>query len=87
MGDDYEVWSNWRRTGYPQFDYKNWQGNQPYPGSVTGGEMFRRLPYPDERATNNTNQQEALQRQGFPLDPSIKAQSDALLARVWWDKP
>lgn len=87
MGDDYEVWSNWRRTGYPQFDYKNWQGNNPYPGSVTGGEMFRRLPYPDERATNNTNQQEALQRQGFPLDPSIKAQSDALLGRVWWDKP
>jgi len=87
LGDDYEVWSNWRRTGYPRFNYKNWQGNQPYPGSVTGGEMFRRLPYPDERATNNANQQEALQRQGFPLDPSIKAQSDALLGRVWWDKP
>ena len=86
LGDSYEVWSNWRRTGYPVFNYKNWEGNQPYPGSVTGGEMFRRLPYPDERATNNTNQQEALKRQGFPLDPSIKAQSDALLGRVWWDK-
>lgn len=87
IGDDYEVWSNWRRTGYPAFNFKNWEGNQPYPGSVTGGEMFRRLPYPDERATNNENQQEALTRQGFPLDPSIKAQSDALLGRVWWDKP
>lgn len=87
LGDDYEVWSNWRRTGYPAFNFKNWQGNQPYPGSVTGGEMFRRLPYPDERATNNENQQEALDRQGFPMDPSIRAQSDALLGRVWWDKP
>jgi hypothetical protein len=87
LGDDMEVWSNWRRTGYPKFNFKNWQGNQAYPGSVTGGEMFRRLPYPDERATNNANQQEALSRQGFPLDPSVKAQSDALLGRVWWDKP
>ena len=87
LGDDHEVWSNWRRTGYPKFNFKNWQGNQAYPGSVTGGEMFRRLPYPDERATNNENQQAALTRQGFPLDPSIKAQSDALLGRVWWDKP
>ena len=86
LGDDYEVWSNWRRTGYPAFNFKNWEGDKPYPGSVTGGEMFRRLPYPDERATNNENQQEALKRQGFPLDPSIKAQSDALLGRVWWDK-
>lgn len=85
LGDDYEVWSNWRRTGYPVFNYKNWQGNNPYPGSVTGGEMFRRLPYPDERATNNENQQAALARQGFPLDPSVRAQSDALLGRVWWD--
>lgn len=87
LGDDYEVWSNWRRTGYPAFNFKNWEGDKPYPGSVTGGEMFRRLPYPDERATNNENQQEALARQGFPMDPSIEAQSDALLGRVWWDKP
>lgn len=86
LGDDHEVWSNWRRTGYPKFSFKNWEGDKPYPGSVTGGEMFRRLPYPDERATNNDHQQEALKRQGFPLDPSVKAQSDALLGRVWWDK-
>jgi hypothetical protein len=87
LGDFYEVWSNWRRTGYPVFNYKNWNGNQAFPGSVTGGVFFRRLPYPDERATNNENQQAALVRQGFPLDPSVKAQSDALLGRVWWDKP
>lgn len=87
FGDDYEVWTNWRRTGYPAFSWKNWNGNQPYPGSVTGGEFFRRMPLPDETASNNENQQEALARQGFPLDPKVKAQSDALLDRVWWDKP
>lgn len=87
IGDDYEVWSNWRRTGYPAFSWKNWMGNQPYPGSVTGGEFFRRMPLPDETASNNQNQQEALARQGFPLDVKIKAQTDALLGRVWWDKP
>src|SRR5690606_21114044 len=51
MGDDYEVWSNWRRTGYPVMSWKNWLINgvpSAYPGSVTGGEMFRRMAYPDE---------------------------------------
>jgi hypothetical protein len=93
LGDDQEVWTNWRRTGYPAFKFKNWsgtsgvEGNLPYPGSVTGGEFFRRMPYPDERATNNENQQAALARQGFPLAVNVSAQSDALLGRVWWDKP
>ncbi len=87
IGDSYEIWSNWRRTGYPDFSWKNWEGSQPYPGSVTGGEFFRRMPLPDESASNHENQQEALARQGFPLDVKIKAQADALLGRVWWDKP
>lgn len=89
MGDDYEVWSNWRRTGYPVMSWKNWLINgvpSAYPGSVTGGEMFRRKPYPDETLTNHENQQEALARQGFPLD--VKGPpGDNLLGRVWWDKP
>jgi hypothetical protein len=92
MGDEQEVWTNWRITGYPTFKFKNWsgtsgvEGNQPYPGSVTGGEMFRRMPYPDERATNNENQIEALTRQGFPTAVN-GTQTDALLARMWIDKP
>jgi hypothetical protein len=88
MGDSYEVWSNWRRTGYPVMTWKNWLVNGvpgPYPGSVTGGEMFRRLPYPDETLTNNENQQEALKRQGFSTDVKV-APTDLLLTRVWWDK-
>lgn len=87
LGDDFEIWSNWRRTGYPVFNWKNWNGNNYYPGSVTQGEFFRRMPLPDETASNNENQQEAVIRQGFPLDVKIKAQKDALLSRVWWDKP
>ena len=89
MGDDYEVWSNWRRTGYPVMSWKNWLINgvpSAYPGSVTGGQMFRRMPYPDERLTNHENQQEALTRQGFPLDVTGPP-NDNLLGRVWWDKP
>ena len=56
IGDDQEIWTDWRRTGYPVFQFKNWsgtsgvQGNLAYPGSVTGGEMFRRMPYPDEKS-------------------------------------
>jgi len=91
IGDDQEIWTDWRRTGYPVFQFKNWsgtsgvQGTLPYPGSVTGGEMFRRMPYPDERATNTDNQIAALGRQGFPTVVN-GTQSDALLARMWKDK-
>jgi hypothetical protein len=92
IGDDLEVWTNWRRTGYPVLKFKNWsgtsgvEGNLAYPGSVTGGEMFRRMPYPDERATNNDNQVAALTRQGFPATVN-GTQTDALLAKMWIDKP
>jgi hypothetical protein len=89
FGDDYEVFASWRLTGYPVMSWKNWLINgvpSAYPGSVTGGQMWRRLPYPDETLTNNENQQEALKRQGFPLDVKV-APADLLLGRVWWDKP
>lgn len=77
FGDDYEVYANWRRTGYPELMPVN------YPGNVTGGKMFRRFSIPiSENLTNEANYQEALQRQGFS-----ESTNDNLLTRVWWDKP
>lgn len=77
FGDDYEVYANWRRTGYPVLMPVN------YPGNVTGGQMFRRFSIPiTENLTNQANYLEALKRQGF-----AEATGDNLLTRVWWDKP
>lgn len=76
FGNDYEIYANWRRTGYPVLSQVN------YPGNVTGGKMFRRFSLPNsENLTNQTNYLEALQRQGF-----AELNEDNLLTRVWWDK-
>jgi hypothetical protein len=76
FGDDYEVYANWRRTGYPVLTPVN------YPGNVTGGQMFRRFSLPiTENLVNRENYLEALQRQGF-----TEQTGDNLLTRVWWDK-
>ena len=77
FGDDYEVFANWRRTGYPVLAPVN------YPGNVTGGKMFRRFSIPvAENLLNKANYLEALKRQGFS-----ESTGDNLLTRVWWDKP
>lgn len=74
--NDYEIYANWRRTGYPVMFPTN------YPGNVTGGQMFRRFYIPNsERLTNQQNYTEALQRQGF-----AELTEDNLLTRLWWDK-
>lgn len=76
FGDDFEVFANWRRTGYPVLAQVN------YPGNVTGGKMFRRFSIPiTENLTNQANYLEALKRQNFS-----EATGDNLLTRVWWDK-
>ena len=76
FGNDYEVYANWRRTGYPTLTPVN------YPGNVTGGQMFRRFSLPNsENLTNHDNYIAALQRQGF-----AELNGDNLLTRVWWDK-
>ena len=76
FGNDYEVYANWRRTGYPTLTPVN------YPGNVTGGKMFRRFSLPNsENLTNHDNYMAALQRQGF-----AELNADNLLTRVWWDK-
>jgi len=75
FGDDYEVYANWRRTGYPELMPVN------YPGNVTGGKMFRRFSIPiSENLTNRENYLEALNRQGFS-----ELTADNLTTRVWWD--
>ncbi|MEJ7767712.1 MAG: SusD/RagB family nutrient-binding outer membrane lipoprotein [Chitinophagaceae bacterium] len=77
FGDDYEVFANWRRTGYPVLMRVN------YPGNVTGGQMFRRFSIPiAEKLLNQSNYLDALKRQGFS-----ESTGDNLLTRVWWDKP
>jgi hypothetical protein len=76
FGDDYEVYANWRRTGYPRLKKVNYVGN------VTGGFMFRRFALPiSERLVNQANYLEALSRQGFSENTD-----DNLLTKVWWDK-
>jgi len=70
--NEYEAWSNWRRTGYPALTPTK------YPGNVTGGTIPRRLAYPpSEKVTNQANYNDAVSRlQG----------GDLLTSRMWWDK-
>ena len=69
--NEYESFSNWRRTGYPTLTPTN------DPGNVTGGTIPRRLIYPTgEESTNADNFAAAIARQG-PNDFTTK---------VWWDK-
>ena len=69
--NEYEAFSNWRRTGFPTLTPTN------DPGNVTGGTIPRRLIYPTgEESTNAENFAAAIARQG-PND---------FVTRVWWDK-
>ncbi len=66
-----EVYANWRRTGYPKLIPTN------YPGNETGGEIPRRLPYPQSEASLNTEN----------FNAAIAVQGPNLFTtRVWWDK-
>jgi len=71
--DEYEIFANWRRTGYPDLIPVN------YPGNLTGGKIPTRFVLPDSESTiNAANYKEALDRQGV---------GNALTSTVWWDKP
>ncbi|MEH6306570.1 SusD/RagB family nutrient-binding outer membrane lipoprotein [Olivibacter sp. CPCC 100613] len=71
LQDEYEIFANWRRTGYPQLTPTN------YPGNLTGGTIPRRFVVPlTEESYNRENFREAMQRQGG---------TNALTSRVWWD--
>jgi hypothetical protein len=63
----WEAWSNWRRTGYPALTPTNYLGN------VTGGQIPRRLRYPNEEVAGNPN---------FSSGATLP---NDYLTRVWWD--
>ena len=68
--DWYEVWSNWRRTGFPVLTPVD------YPTGATGGVIPRRMLYPAHEAANNpTNYELAIEHQG----------TNSFLTKVWWD--
>jgi hypothetical protein len=69
--DAQEVWSSYRRTGYPALTPNN------YPTNATGGKIFRRCQYPQsEKNLNGANYDAAVARQG----------ADDLMTHMWWDK-
>lgn len=69
--NEYEAWSNWRRTGFPVLVPTNYTGN------VTGGTIPRRLEYPtSEKVTNGVNYQSAV---------ANLVGGDLLTSRMWWD--
>lgn len=71
LEDEYEIFSNWRRTGYPALTPTN------YPGNLTGGKIPTRFVIPDsELIYNEVNYYEALDRQGG---------TNTLSSVVWWD--
>ncbi|CAN0586794.1 unnamed protein product, partial [Ectocarpus sp. 12 AP-2014] len=68
--NEYESFSNWRRTGFPALTPVN------YPGNVTNGTIPRRLTYSESEQSNNPDNYAAV----------IAAQGpDVLTTRVWWD--
>lgn len=68
--NEYEAFSNWRRTGFPTLIPVN------YPGNVTNGTIPRRLTYPESEQSNNPENYNA----------AVAAQGpDVLTTRVWWD--
>ncbi|GAB4023428.1 SusD/RagB family nutrient-binding outer membrane lipoprotein [Spirosoma koreense] len=72
LEDEYEIFSNWRRTGYPVLTPTN------YPGNLTGGKIPTRFVIPDSEGTyNNANFVDARTRQGG---------TNTLSSVVWWDK-
>lgn len=68
--NEYEAFSNWRRTGFPTLVPVRFEGN------VTGGTIPRRLTYSESEQSDNPENYAAV----------LKAQGpDVLTTRVWWD--
>jgi hypothetical protein len=74
--DEYEAFANWRRSGFPVLTPVNY----PNPSiNKTGGVIPRRLTYPLEEASTNTqNYNEAVSR---------LSDGNKMTSRMWWDKP
>jgi hypothetical protein len=70
--NEYEAWSNWRRTGLPVLVPTN------YPNNVTNGTIPRRMEYPQsQKITNKDNYAAAVKN---------LTGGDKLTSRMWWDK-
>ncbi len=70
IGNGYEGWILWRRTGFPRF-------LAPL-ASLNGGMIPVRFPYPvNEQALNASNYAEAIGRLGGTNSPNVA---------VWWDE-
>lgn len=69
--DEFEAWSNWRRTGYPLLAPVNYTLN------VTGGTIPRRMTYStSEYSANAANYKAAV---------ANLSGGDKMTSRVWWD--
>jgi hypothetical protein len=74
--NDWEAFTNWRRSGWPDLETSPVDMETGYPGNDTGGAFMRRLEYPNGPANSNTeNFNEAIERQG----------PDSYTTRIWWD--
>lgn len=75
FGDPHEVFSNWRRSGYPELTPA---AMAPLDGQcATDGSIPRRFRYPSsESQVNKTNYDAAVSNMG----------GDTFSTRVWWDK-
>jgi hypothetical protein len=73
--NEYEAYSNWRRTGYPTLTPTN------HPSNVTNGQIPLRLVYPQGELGLNPNFSEALSRQNLGSDFA-----SMLSMPVWWDQ-
>lgn len=73
--NEYEAFSNFRRTGFPNLTPVN------YPGNVTNGQIPLRLSSNPGEGSLNPNFQEAATRQGLGTDFSSH-----MAVPVWWDK-
>jgi hypothetical protein len=70
--NDYEAWSNWRRTGFPVLTPVNYHGN------ASDGTIPRRMAYPtSEKQSNGANYNAAV--------AASLPQGDNITSRIWWD--
>ncbi|QNL51702.1 SusD/RagB family nutrient-binding outer membrane lipoprotein [Olivibacter sp. SDN3] len=69
--DEYEAWTNYRRSGFPMLEEVNYFNN------VTNGTIPRRFTYPTSEASINTESyNEAVARY---------ENGDRMTSRMWWD--
>jgi len=70
--DEYEAWSNWRRSG--DLPYLK---PTDYPGNISNGTIPRRLTYPPSQKTTNLA--------NYNAEVAGLTGGDKVTTRVWWD--